>query len=153
MQTSERGIALIKEFEGCRLEAYRCSAGVWTIGYGSTRGVKPGDKITAEAADERLRFDLRHAENAVKRYGPPGLRQHQFDALVSFVFNLGAEAFRHSTLLAKLTRGDARGAGEEFERWVYAGGRESPGLARRRKAERALFENATPPSSVPPKAS
>lgn len=149
MQTSQRGIDLIKEFEGCRLEAYRCSAGVWTIGYGSTRGVKPGMVITADAADERLREDLRHAEGAVKRFAPATIRQHQFDALVSFAFNIGVEALRHSTLLAKLNRGDARGAGEEFERWVYAGGQVSPGLARRRKAERALFENVLT-TSVPP---
>jgi lysozyme len=105
--------------------------------------------ITADAADERLREDLRYAEHTVKRWAPPNTRQHQFDALVSFVFNVGAHAFRHSTLLAKLNRGDARGAGEEFERWVYAGGQVSPGLARRRKAERALFENVLV-SSLPP---
>jgi lysozyme len=148
MQTSQRGIDLIKEFEGLRLEAYKCSAGKWTIGYGSTRGVKPADVITADQAEERLRFDLRHAEAAVKRWAPSNIRQHQFDALVAFTFNVGAEALKHSTLLAKLTRGDARGAAEEFERWVYAGGQVLPGLVRRRKAERALFENVLT-SSVP----
>jgi lysozyme len=140
MQTSPRGLALIKEFEGLRLEAYRCSAGVWTIGWGSTRNVRPGQTITEAAANERLAFDLRHAEAAVKRHCPPTIRQHQFDALVSFVFNLGAEAFRYSTLLQMIQRGDLKRAAEEFDRWVHADGKVSVGLARRRAAERKLFE-------------
>jgi len=140
MRTSPKGIALIKEFEGLRLESYQCSAGKWTIGYGSTRGVKPAMTITPTEAEERLAFDLRHAEAAVERFAPATIRQHQFDALVSFAFNLGTEALRHSTLLAKLSRGDARGAAEEFDRWVYAGGKVLPGLARRRAAERVMFE-------------
>lgn len=147
MRTSSAGLSLIKEFEGLRLAAYQCSARKWTIGYGSTRGVKPGDAITAEQAGERLLFDIREAEGAVQRRVTARLAQHQFDALVAFAFNVGAEAFGRSTLLAKLNQRDYAGAAEEFAKWTHVAGKVVEGLVRRRQAERALFESVTRPAS------
>ncbi len=139
MKVSARGRALIKEFEGLRLEAYRCSAGKWTIGYGSTRGVKEGDVITEAGAEARLVDDLRWAEAAVERQVRVGLTQNQFDALASFVFNLGESALSRSTLLRKLNGKDYLGAADELPRWSTAGGQVLSGLQRRRMAERAFF--------------
>ncbi|HCR1911714.1 TPA: lysozyme [Enterobacter kobei] len=139
MKTGEKGLALIKHFEGLRLWAYQCSANVWTIGYGHTAGVRPGDVITPEQADAFLREDVADAERSVGRFVCVPLTQHQFDALVSFVFNLGVESFRTSTLLKKLKAGDYDSAAQEFGCWVHAGGKALPGLVRRREAERALF--------------
>lgn len=139
MEISNRGIELIKKFEGLRLTAYRCSAGVLTIGYGHTRGVKAGDLITARQADEFLREDVRSAELVVNLDVKVWLSQGQFDALVSFVFNLGAGNFVKSTLLRKLNDGNYVGAADQFGRWIYAGKTELPGLIRRRAAERELF--------------
>ena len=139
MEISNRGIELIKKFEGLRLTAYRCSAGVLTTGYGHTRGVKAGDLITARQADEFLREDVRSAELVVNLDVKVWLSQGQFDALVSFVFNLGAGNFVKSTLLRKLNDGNYVGAADQFGRWIYAGKTELPGLIRRRAAERELF--------------
>lgn len=139
MKTGEKGLALIKHFEGLRLRAYQCSANVWTIGYGHTAGVRPGDAITPEQADAFLRQDVSDSEHSVSRFVRVPLTQCQFDALVSFVFNLGAGNFRTSTLLKKLNAGDYSGAADEFSRWINAGGKPLPGLARRREAERLLF--------------
>lgn len=139
MKTGEKGLTLIKHFEGLRLRAYQCSANVWTIGFGHTTGVRPGDVITSEQADEFLRQDVAEAERAVSRFVRVPLTQFQFDALVSFVFNLGVENFRTSTLLKKLNVGHYDSAVQEFGRWIHAGGKILPGLVRRRAAERALF--------------
>lgn len=140
MKISERGISLIKRFEGIRLEAYQDSVGVWTIGYGHTEGVKQGDKISAEQADALLMYDLAIFQRGVNKSVTAAITQGQFDALVSFAFNLGVSALQGSTLLRKLNAGsDASG---EFERWVYAGGVKLAGLVRRREAERALFVSA-----------
>lgn len=136
---SKQGLELIKHFEGLRLAAYKCSAGVWTIGYGHTGGVNPGDIIDEITAESLLRKDVAVSESAVSRLVSVPLNQHQFDALVSFVFNLGAGNFRTSTLLKKLNAGDYSGAADEFSRWINAGGKPLPGLARRREAERLLF--------------
>lgn len=141
MQISNNGIELIKKFEGLQLTAYRCSAGVLTIGYGHTSGVNPGDVITGRQADEFLRKDLRVAELTVNTNVKTQMTQGQFDALVSFVFNLGAGNFVKSTLLRKLNAGDYDGAADEFRRWVYAGKAELQGLIRRRAAERDLFQS------------
>lgn len=143
MRTSAAGIDLIKTFEGLRLNAYQCDARKWTIGYGSTLGVKPGDTITAEQASERLLFDLRRAEGAIERYVRITLKQTQFDALASFIFNVGTAAFAASTLLDKLNQRDFAGVAEEFGRWVHVGSTVSPGLARRRAAEKAMFQAVT----------
>lgn len=146
MDVSPRGIALIQQFEGLRLHAYRDSAGVPTIGYGSTRGVRMGDEITEAQATELLAVDVeRHAEG-VRRLVDVPLTQSQFDALASFTFNVGVGALQRSTLLRKLNAGDYRGAADELLRWTKAGGRELRGLVRRREAERAMFLEPEPPT-------
>lgn len=144
MQTSEKGIALIKQFEGCKLTAYQDSVGVWTIGYGWTQPVdgKPiraGMTIKQETAERLLKTGLVSYESDVSRLVKVGLSQGQFDALVSFTYNLGARSLSTSTLLRKLNAGDYAGAADEFLRWNKAGGKVLNGLTRRREAERALF--------------
>ena len=142
MQISKTGLDLIKNFEGLYLNAYRCPAGVPTIGYGHTAGVAMGQTITQQQADDYLRRDVRQFERAVSRLARVPLTQGQFDALVSFAFNLGEGALAQSTLLRLLNAGDYAGAAAQFDRWNKAGGRVLPGLVRRRAAERALFEAA-----------
>ena len=144
MQTSEKGIALIKEFEGCRLTAYQDSVGVWTIGYGWTQPVdgKPiraGMTIKQETAERLLKTGLVSYESDVSRLVKVGMSQGQFDALVSFTYNLGVRSLSTSTLLRKLNAGDYAGAADEFLRWNKAGGKVLNGLTRRREAERDLF--------------
>ena len=144
MQTSEKGIAVIKQFEGCKLTAYQDSVGVWTIGYGWTQPVdwKPiraGMTIKQETAERLLKTGLVSYESDVSRLVKVGLNQGQFDALVSFTYNLGARSLSTSTLLRKLNAGDYAGAADEFLRWNKAGGKVLNGLTRRREAERALF--------------
>lgn len=138
---TDRGIELIKRFEGCRLGSYRCPAGVWTIGYGHTKGVKPGQRITQEEAERLLREDAARIEEGVRiALGGLRLSDCKMDALVSFVFNVGVEAFKRSTLLRKLRANpDDVSIGNEFRRWVYAGGKRLQGLADRREAEVRLF--------------
>lgn len=144
MQISDKGIALIKQFEGCKLTAYQDSVGVWTIGYGWTKPVdgKPiraGMTIKQETAERLLKTGLVSYENDVSRLLKVDLTQGQFDALVSFTYNLGARSLSTSTLLRKLNAGDYAGASDEFLRWNKAGGKVLNGLTRRREAERALF--------------
>lgn len=144
MQTSDKGIALIKEFEGCKLTAYQDSVRVWTIGYGWTQPVdgKPiraGMTIKQETAERLLKTGMVSYESDVSRLVKVGLTQGQFDALVSFTYNLGARSLSTSTLLRKLNAGDYAGAADEFLRWNKAGGKVLNGLTRRREAERALF--------------
>ncbi|CAH3774075.1 glycoside hydrolase family protein [Escherichia coli] len=144
MQTSEKGIGLIKQFEGCKLTAYQDSVGVWTIGYGWTQPVdgkliRAGMTIKQETAERLLKTGLVSYENDVSRLVKVGLTQGQFDALVSFTYNLGVRSLSTSTLLRKLNAGDYAGAADEFLRWNKAGGNVLNGLTRRREAERALF--------------
>lgn len=139
MKTSQMGINLIKYYESLRLKAYQDTGGVWTIGYGHTRGVSKGDTCTREQADEWLKDDLHEAELAVQRCVHWGLAQHQFDALVSFVYNLGETQFKNSTLLKKINTSDILGASKEFGRWVFDDGKKLVGLIERREAERKLF--------------
>nr|DAH63102.1 MAG TPA: Lysozyme [Caudoviricetes sp.] len=144
MQTSDKGIALIKQFEGCKLTAYQDSVGVWTIGYGWTKPVdgKPiraGMTIKQETAERLLKTGLVSYESDVSRLVKVGLTQGQFDALVSFTYNLGARSLSTSTLLRKLNAEDYAGAADEFLRWNKAGGKVLNGLTRRREAERDLF--------------
>lgn len=139
MRTSQKGINLIKKFEGCRLEAYKCPAGIWTIGYGHTKGVKDGQIITQEQAEEFLREDLRIFEQAVESCVKVPLSQNQFDALVSFCYNCGNGALKTSTLLRLLNEGKYKDASEQFLRWNKAGGKVLAGLTRRREEERELF--------------
>jgi len=145
MNVSEAGLDLIKEHEGCVLTAYPdpgSGGDPWTIGYGHTQGVKRGQMITREEADAFLREDVHLAEQCVNRSTDVPLTQEQFDALVSFVFNVGCKAFQGSTLLRKLNSGDYSGASEEFKRWNKAAGRVLPGLTKRRLAEAELFRVA-----------
>lgn len=139
MNLSPKGLALIREHEGLRTQAYRCAAGVWTIGYGSTGPhVTRGLLISAEQAEILLRIDLVRFEAAVRRFALPA-SQNQYDALVSLAFNIGVDAFARSTLLRRHIACDFAGAAAEFGRWTKAKGRELPGLVRRRAAERALY--------------
>lgn len=140
MKISNDGINLIKNFEGCRLTAYRCPAGVWTIGYGHTgKDVKEGLKITKEQAEELLKKDLKSFELSVNNCIKIPLTQGQFDALVSFSYNVGTGALRNSTLLKLLNQGKIESAAKEFDKWVNAGGKKLSGLVKRRKAEKELF--------------
>lgn len=145
MTTSDLGVALIEEFEGCILHAYPdpASGGApWTIGYGHTAGVQPGDLCDRAQAQAWLRQDLLAAEQAVARLVKVPIAQHQFDALVSFTFNLGPGALAQSTLLGLLNAGRHAEAGAQFLRWNNGPGGPLPGLTRRRAAERALFDGA-----------
>lgn len=139
MEISTNGLATIGDFEGCKLEAYKCPAGIWTIGYGHTKGVKEGDRITQQEAIWLLRDDLRWVQNAIDKHVTAKLNQGQYDALASFIFNVGEFAFASSTLLKKLNAGDYAGAANEFLRWTKARGKELPGLVRRRQHEKELF--------------
>jgi lysozyme len=140
MRTNEAGLRIIKESEGCELTAYRCPAGIWTVGWGSTGAdVREGMAITAEQAEARLLKDVARAEEAVRSMVSVPLNENQFSALVSLVFNLGSGKIRFSTLINKLNVADYQGAANEFPRWVYAGGRKLAGLELRREKERSLF--------------
>lgn len=147
MYISKKGLELIKKFEGLRLKAYKCPSGIWTIGYGHTKGVYPGMTITEELADKFLVDDIWYFERDVESLVKVPLTQGQFDALVSFAFNVGSdiddddipEGLGDSTLLKKLNSGDYAGAADEFPKWVYSRGKKLKGLVRRRAAERELF--------------
>jgi len=153
VKISESGVALLKRFEGLELEAYQDIAGVWTIGYGHTGSdVQPGQRITEREAEALLRRDLRPREDAVDRFVNVPLNQNEFDALVSFVYNVGAQAFRGSTALKRLNRGARMAAADALTWWNKAtvGGvlREILGLTRRRAAEKALFVTPVDPPLV-----
>ena len=139
MKSSRRLIDAIKRFEACRLTAYQDSVGVWTIGYGHTKGVKRGDKITQQQADEYLRADLatyEAAANQCKRLDTQG----KFDAVVDFMFNCGVKAFNGSTLKKYIESGrKTYEIQEQFLRWVNAGGKKLGGLVSRRIWEAATF--------------
>lgn len=140
MKTGQRGIDLIKEFEGCELKAYRCSAGVLSIGYGHTGpDVEEGMTISEDRAELLLRDDLAWAEECVNKHVNLTIEQYQFDALVSLVFNIGCLAFSKSTLLKLINAYQFEAAALQFPRWNKAGGRELAGLTRRRLAEKELF--------------
>ena len=141
MKISLEGLSLIKKFEGCRLEAYYCSGGVLTIGYGHTGGVKETDKITLEEADSLLKKDIAKFEEYVSDNVMVKLNQSQFDALVAWTFNLGPGNLRESTMLKKLNSEDYASVPSEMKRWNKAGGKTLDGLIRRRKAESLLFES------------
>lgn len=138
-QTSNRGIDFIKGHEGFRAKAYKCPADVWTIGYGHTLNVKSTDVINKSQGEYFLRQDVEHAEREINKHNLK-LNQNQFDALVSFVFNLGVGNFAKSTLLrkAKVNTNDPS-IRNEFGRWVYAGGKVLPGLVKRRNEEADLY--------------
>lgn len=136
---TREGIELIKSFEGCRLEAYKCQAGVWTIGYGHTQGVYEGKKITEEEAERLLASDLAKFEMGVRNIlgsVANGMRENKIDALVSLAFNIGLSAFQQSTLVKTIKRADGvEAVCKQFLRWRFVGKRTSKGLLRRRIAE------------------
>lgn len=140
-QIGAKGLNLIKEFEGLRLVAYKCPAGVWTIGYGHTYNVKEGDAITEAKATKFLLDDISNAVDIVSGSTMDvELTQNQFDALVSFTYNVGVKNFSDSTLLrkVKLNPNDPTIA-NEFKKWIYTGKEVLSGLVRRRKAESELY--------------
>ena len=141
MTTTEILFEKLMEMEGCRLEAYKDAAGVPTIGYGHTKNVRMGDRISQYWAKEMLREDIEEAEWLVKELGV-AKTEGQLDALVSFVFNLGIGRLKRSTLLKVISKGGSkRQITQEFKRWVYADGKVLPGLVKRREWEaRRFFE-------------
>ena len=140
MQISEKGTSLIKHFEGCRLEAYQDSVGIWTIGYGTIKGVKEGDKINQDEAEHLLQEEMPEYEGYINDMVKVPLEQNQFDALCSWVFNLGPKNLQESTLLKLLNAGDYHTTPEQIKRWNKAGGVILGGLVKRREAEANLFE-------------
>lgn len=139
MKTSEKGKALIKKYEGCRLKAYKCPAGVLTIGYGHTNNVRIDDVITQAEADKLLDIDIVIKEKEVNSVLRVPVTQGQYDALVSFAFNLGIGNLKKSTLLRLINQGKYKNASNEFSRWVHAGGKVLAGLVKRRNEEKELF--------------
>ncbi len=152
MRTSENGIALIRRWEGLELESYQDIAGVWTIGYGHTETAGPNQKISEREAEDLLKRDLEPRERAVGDLTSVSLNQNEFDALVSFVYNVGVGAYKNSTARKRLNRGDRVGAAEALTWFNKAtiGGvlREVNGLKRRRASEQALFLTPVNPPIV-----
>jgi len=140
MKISQEGIALIKHYEGCKLESYQCSAGVWTIGYGSTKNVKEGMSIDAEKAEQLLIKDLAIFEKEVANLVSVPLEQNQYDAIVSWTFNLGSSNLKASTMLKVLNNGVYEAVPEQLKRWNKVKGVVNDGLVKRRKSEALLFE-------------
>lgn len=139
MKASIDAYELIKQFEGLRLKAYLCPAGIWTIGYGHTSGVSPNSFITIQEADEYLHRDVATIEMQLNKLNL-SLRQCQWDAIVSFVFNVGIGNFKASTLLAKIRiNPEDNSIMDEFLRWVYANGKVMRGLQKRRLTEMKLY--------------
>jgi GH24 family phage-related lysozyme (muramidase) len=136
---NQAGLNMIKRFEGFRPQAYICPAGVPTIGYGSTLGVRMGDRITQQGGEDLLQRDLVRFEKAVSDAVKVPLSSNQFSALVSFTFNVGIGAFQRSTLLKLLNQRNYQGAADQLLLWNKGGGRVLQGLVNRRQAERALF--------------
>ena len=145
MKISERGLNLIKRYEGLRLKPYRCAAGLWTVGYGHVIGdgrTLPDSEnrtLTKEEVDSLLSADIRRFERGVLRLCPVLLTQGQFDALVSFSFNLGLGNLQRSTLRMKTNRGERDAAAKEFMKWTKAGGKVLSGLVKRRSDEAVLY--------------
>lgn len=139
MNIASSGLELIKTFEGLELNAYKDSVDVPTIGYGHTKGVKMGQVITTDQAEQFLMKDVEKGEDAVNKLIKVPLNQNQFDALVSFTFNLGRGNFRKSTLRKVLNAGRYVEVPSQLTRWIYAGGEPLKGLLRRRQAEANLF--------------
>ena len=139
MKLGERGTEILKYFEGCKLTAYQDSVGVWTIGYGHTKGVYNGMTITQEEAEQMLLTELEEYEGYIEDMVTVPLTQNQFDALVVWIYNLGPTNFKNSTLLKELNAGNYNAAGQEITRWNKAGGKVLAGLVKRREAEAELF--------------
>jgi len=154
MRMSAAGLEMVKEFEGLRLKAYKCPAAVWTIGYGHTSSagkpiVDAELVITKEQAEDILKRDLTQYEDGVKRLVQIGITQNQFDALVDFAYNAGVGALQKSTLLKKVNAGKFDEVPAEFMKWTKGGGKELPGLVRRRRAEVKLWRGLDTEAPVP----
>lgn len=144
MQISVNGIERLKNREGCELKAYKDTGGVWTIGYGTIKvdgkPVVQNMTCSEQEASVWLTADLAWAQTAVNKSVRVKLTQNMYDALVSFVYNIGEDAFYKSTMLRKLNTGDYEGAAAEFDRWVYDNGKVIKGLVARRDGEQSQFE-------------
>ena len=140
MQLSKTGIELLKHFEGCELKAYQDSVGVWTIGYGHTKGIYEGLEITQSEAEKMLVDELPEYEGYISDKVVPMLQQHEYDALVCWVYNLGPTNLSSSTMLKKLNAGEFKEVPFQMKRWDKAGGQPLLGLTRRRNAEALLFK-------------
>tara|TARA_R110000744_G_scaffold323801_1_gene429678 strand:- start:1463 stop:1906 length:444 start_codon:yes stop_codon:yes gene_type:complete len=140
MKISEEGLDLIKKFEGCETKAYLCPAGVWTIGYGHTKDVKEGEEISEDYAMFLLKDEIVEYEKYIEDLVEVSLSQCEFDALCSWVYNLGPTNLKESTLLKELNHANFDRVPFEIKRWNKAGGKVLEGLQRRREAEALLFE-------------
>jgi lysozyme len=138
LQVSEEGLRLITDFEGCQLQPYQCSAGVWTSGIGHTAGVKPAQTISEHQAAENLLADIQQTERAVKKCMRVTMPQPVFDAVVSFSFNVGTGAACQSTLAFFINHQQWQQACDQLPRWVFVNGERNRGLERRRNAERIV---------------
>lgn len=141
---SEQGFAIIREFEGFRANAYLDTGGVWTIGFGTIKypdgtKVKKGDTCTKGQAELWLKNDCQWVDTCLDKYVKVNINQNQFDALASFVYNIGEKAFAKSTMLTLINKGDLKAASAQFDRWVYDNGVKIYGLANRRAKEKTLF--------------
>ena len=144
MKISQKGIDFIKSHEALRLKAYQDSKGVWTIGWGHTKGVKPGDVITRAQAEQFIRDDFAWVERTLNAdlvigRDNPLVTQNEFDALCSLVFNIGSQAYLDSTVRRKIKQGDKMAAARAFKLWVYSEHKFVQGLANRRADEMRLF--------------
>ncbi|MDM1248525.1 lysozyme [Acinetobacter sp. R933-2] len=144
---SEKGFTLIREFEGLQLEAYKDTGGVWTIGFGTIKypngiSVKKGDTCTIQQAEQWLKNDCKWVDTCLDKNIKVHLNQNQFDALASFVYNIGETAFVKSTMLALINENSLTLAASQFDRWVYDNGKKIQGLVNRRSKEKALFKKA-----------
>ena len=141
MNISEEGLSLIKKFEGCKLEAYKDAVGIWTIAYGRIKDVKMGDTCTKEQAEEWLDEEMHEYEGYINDQVKVDLEQYQFDALVSWVYNLGPNNLKSSTLISVLNDKKYNDVPAQIRRWNKAGGNVLDGLIRRREAEALLFQD------------
>jgi lysozyme len=137
-------LTLLKEFEGCKLKAYKCSAGVNTIGYGFTKGVQPGDVMTQAQCNARLKSEIRQYEDAVMTATGGVVNEHEFSALVSLAWNIGIAGMKKSTVVKAHNRGDKQAAARAFGMWNKVAGKPVAGLTRRRAAEAALYLTPSP---------
>ena len=141
MKISENGLELIKKFEGCETTAYQDSVGVWTIGFGHTKGVEEGQTCSIEDAESMLADEMDEYEGYINNMVKVDLQQHEFDALVAWVYNLGPTNLGESTMLKVLNGGQFDRVPDEMNRWTRAGGKILEGLVRRRQAESLMFQN------------
>ena len=141
MKISEDGLELIKKFEGCETTAYQDSVGVWTIGFGHTKGVEEGQTCSIEDAESMLADEMDEYEGYINNMVKVELQQHEFDALVAWVYNLGPTNLGESTMLKVLNGGQFDRVPDEMNRWTRAGGEILEGLVRRRQAESLMFQN------------